>query len=171
MSEKKRIVIVNEEDEIIGFKERGTLIPERDIYRVSALWIRNSRGDILLAQRAFTKSHNPGEWGSAVAGTVDEGETYEENIIKEAEEEIGLFGYEFEKAMKTRSPGTPHNYFTQWFTFSIDEPVEFFTIQEEEVADLRWFGEKELREALARHPEKFLPSLPKYLELFSEDRR
>lgn len=167
MPEKNRIVIVDENDEVIDHKERGTLIPEQDIYRVSALWIRNSRGDILLAQRAFTKSHNPGKWGPAVAGTVDEGETYEENIVKEAEEEIGLSGYDFEKAMKTRSPGTPHNYFTQWFTFSIDEPVEFFTIQEEEVADLRWFGEKELREELDRYPEKFLTSIPEYLELFS----
>ena len=168
MSGKKRIVIVDENDEVIGYKERETLIPEQDIYRVSALWVRNKQGDILLAQRAFSKRHDPGKWGPAVAGTVEEGETYESNIRKEAEEEIGLTGYEFKKAIKTRSPGTPHNHFTQWFTLTIDEPADFFTIQEDEVADIRWFSEKELREEFDRYPEKFLKSMLKRLELFSD---
>lgn len=68
---KPKIIIVNENDEIIGHKARGTL-EQLDIYRVSALWIKNSQGDILLAQRKFTKKHDPGKWGPAVAGTNDE---------------------------------------------------------------------------------------------------
>jgi predicted kinase len=86
---KERTIIVNDQDQIIGHKEPGTLLKE-DIYRVSSLWVTNSKGDILLAQRKFTQKLDPGKWGPAVAGTVDEGETYESNIIKEAEEEIGL---------------------------------------------------------------------------------
>jgi isopentenyldiphosphate isomerase len=77
---KPKIIIVNEKDKEIGLKERGTLKTE-DIYRVTALWITNSKDEILLAKRALTKSNDPGKWGPAVAGTVDEGETYEENSI------------------------------------------------------------------------------------------
>ena len=84
-----KIPVVNQQDEIIGYKEKS-LITTDDIYRVSALWITDTTGRILLAKRAFTKSRHPGLWGPAVAGTVEEGETYESNIIKEAEEEIGL---------------------------------------------------------------------------------
>ena len=76
MKEKPKIILVNENDEIIGYKERGTLDKE-DIYRVSALWIQNSKGEILLAQRSFNKNNNPRKWGPAVAGTNDEGESYE----------------------------------------------------------------------------------------------
>lgn len=53
---KNGIVIVNDQDEVIGHKERGT-IAQDDIYRVSALWVTNSNGDILLAQRHHTKKH------------------------------------------------------------------------------------------------------------------
>ena len=81
------ITIVNLDDEIIGYKPRSE-ITSQDVYRVSALWIENSKGEILLAQRGFMKRNNPGKWGPAVAGTIDKGESYEENMYKEAEEEL-----------------------------------------------------------------------------------
>lgn len=83
------IPIVDEEDNIIDYKERKKL-DLKDIYRVSALWIENSKGEILLAQRSFNKKHHPGLWGPAVAGTVEKGESYEENISHEIEEELGI---------------------------------------------------------------------------------
>ena len=55
---KAKIIIVNGEDKIIGYKKRGTL-DLSDIYRVSALWIQNSKGEILLAQRSFDKKTIP----------------------------------------------------------------------------------------------------------------
>ena len=152
-----RIVVVNDQDEIIGYKERGTLTKD-DIYRVSALWITNSRGDILLAQRKFTKSHDPGKWGPAVAGTVDEGETYEANIVKEAEEEIGLIGIQPVLGPKMRIRGR-YNFFDQIYTLTIDLPVEDFTIQEEEVEQVKWFTRAELTKAMYMHPEDYLDNI------------
>jgi isopentenyldiphosphate isomerase len=155
--EKPRTIIVSDKDEVIGYKERGTL-EQSDIYRVSALWVTNSRGDILLAQRKFTKSHDPGKWGPAVAGTVEEDETYEQNIYKEAEEEIGLKGVKFAKGPKVRIHGE-HNYFDQWYTAIVDKPAKEFTIQEEEVEQVKWFTRKELDRELQDHPEWYLSDL------------
>jgi len=154
---KPRIIIVNDQDEIIGHKERGTLVHE-DIYRVSALWVTDSNGDILLAQRKFTKSHDPGKWGPAVAGTLDEDETYESNIIKETEEEIGLKNVTPTLVAKHRV-SDEFNYFSQWFTLVIDKPAEDFVIQEEEVEQVRWFSRGELKEELLKYPEKYLKGL------------
>ena len=85
-----RIVVVDEEDNVVGAELRS-IVDEKGLrYRVSGLWLRNSRGEVLLARRALTKTHYPGRWGPAVAGTVEEGESYEQNIVKEAEEELGL---------------------------------------------------------------------------------
>lgn len=157
---KARITIVNDQDEIIRYKERGTVEPE-DIYRVSALWVTNSKGDILLAQRQLGKRHHPGMWGPAVAGTVDEGESYEENIIKEAAEEIGLKSIKPQKSIKQRvtlATGD-HNHFTQWYTLVVDKPAEDFTIQEEEVEQVRWFTRSELKKELQDRPEKYLKGL------------
>ncbi len=86
-----KIIVVDENDKEIGVKERSKITHD-DIYRVSGLWLTNSKGEILLAQRSFNKprDNDPGKWGPAVAGTVDEDETYKENIQKEIKEELGL---------------------------------------------------------------------------------
>ncbi|MDP2103816.1 MAG: NUDIX domain-containing protein [Candidatus Gracilibacteria bacterium] len=149
-----RIIIVNGNDEIIGHKKRGTL-KQSDIYRVSALWIRNSNGDILLAQRKFTKKNDPGKWGPAVAGTNDEGESYESNIIKEAEEEIGLKNCNFQKIDNIRYIGE-YNYFCQWFLLTVDKELDEFIIQESEVEQIKWFKKDELLGEFKKNPDKFL---------------
>ena len=158
MSEE--IPIVNEQDQIIGYKERDAVAKE-DIYRVSALWVTNSQGQILLAQRAFTKHHHPGKWGPAVAGTVEKGETYKQNIIKEAEEEIGLKNIRPQNSKKVRvTPATGnHNHFTQWYTLVIDKPIDDFVVRKEEVAQVKWFKPDELKDDLTAHPDHYLPNL------------
>lgn len=150
----QRITLVNDQDEIIGYKQRKTLAKE-EIYRVAALWVTDSRGEILLAQRAFTKTHDPGKWGPAVAGTVDEGETYDGNIVKETEEEIGLTNVDPTPGPKRRVSGK-YNYFCQWYTLQIDKPAEDFVVQEEEVERVAWFTRSELEQALRDRPDDFL---------------
>lgn len=151
---KKEIIIVNEYDKIIGHKERGTLNKE-DIYRVSALWIQNSKGDILLAKRALTKSHNPGKWGPATAGTNDKGDTYDSNIVRETEEEIGLKGSNFKKTRKIRVKGE-YNFFCQGYLTIIDKKLNEFIIQKEEVEEIKWFKKEELLKELEQNPDQFL---------------
>ena len=163
---KAKIIIVNENDEIIGSKERGTL-NQSEIYRVSALWIQNSNGEILLAQRSFNKKNNPGKWGPAVAGTIDEGESYESNIVKEAEEEIGLKNHYFKKSFHHFHDGE-HRHFTQWFFALVDKEIEEFTIQEDEVEKIKWFTKEELLNELKNNPDKFLKVIPECVNFFNK---
>jgi len=159
----ERNTIVDEHDNVIGSKLRRE-ITTQDIYRVSALWLTNPRGDILLAQRALTKSHDPGKWGPAVAGTVEEGETYEANITKEVGEELGLSGLDLKPESKLRFQDSGGwQYFTQVFSAVIDKPAEEFTVSKEEVARVRWFGRQELERELKEHPEDYLPSIHRLL--------
>lgn len=58
---KEIIPIVDQNDEIIGYKDRADISSD-DIYRVSALWVENSKGEFLLAQRGFMKKNGPGRW-------------------------------------------------------------------------------------------------------------
>ncbi|MCK5040318.1 MAG: NUDIX domain-containing protein [Candidatus Aenigmarchaeota archaeon] len=159
-----KIIIVDEKDRIINCKERIKLNRE-EIYRVSALWIKNSNGESLLAQRSFSKKHSPGKWGPAVAGTVEEGETYDSNIKKEAEEELGLKKRLFKKAHKARVK-TKYNYFCQWYTATIDRKIEDFKIQKEEVEAIKWFSKEELIEELDRNQKSFLKSIKDCVDWF-----
>jgi len=161
---KPKIVIVDENNNIIGHKERETLKRE-DIYRVSALWLTNGKGDILLARRALTKSHDPGKWGPAVAGTVEEGETYHSNIVKETAEELGLKDIKPEKGPMIRI-SSRHNYFCQWYILTIDKPITQFKIQKAEVEEIKWFSKGELAEQLDKKPEEFLKRMKRYLGAF-----
>ena len=152
-----KIIIVDEKDEIIGYKERLKVKPS-DIYRVSSLWIENSKGDILLAKRALTKSHDPGKWGPAVAGTVDKDETYKSNIIKEAEEELGLKNFEFKKLGKYRRTGK-HNFWGQRYLAILNKNTSDFKVNKEEVEKIRWFTKKELKREINKNPGDFLSSV------------
>ena len=139
-----KLPIVDENDNIIDHKERDTVDYQKDIYRISALWIENSKGEVLLAKRVATKKQDPNKWGPAVAGTVDEGETYEQNIVKEAEEELGLKD-KFEKGPKIRIKGK-YNYFCQWYVLKTDRNINEFKIEEDEVSEIKWWSKEALKE-------------------------
>ena len=149
-----KIPIVNEQDEIIGYKERNDL-DTKDIIRVTGLWVTSSEGDILLARRALIKKYHAGVWGPAVSDTVEEGETYESNIIKEMEEEIGLSGVMPQISFKKRM-STGHEYFGQWFTVVVSRDYKFKK-QDEEVEELRWFSKDEIHKLVEEKPEIFVP--------------
>ena len=138
----------------MGSKERDKTDPATDIYRVSALWLTNSKGQALLAQRKLTKKHSPGKWGPAVAGTIEEGETYESNIYKEAKEEIGLEGIKFRLADK-KLIVRENRFFAQWFLGTVDKDISEFKIQEEEVEALEWVDQSLLAKDIVEHPEKY----------------
>jgi len=162
---KPNFVVVNENDEIIGHTSLEEIDSKKLLYRVAALWIKNSKGESLLARRALTKSHFPGIWGPAAAGTVEKGETYEENIIKEAEEELGISNISVKKGPKYRAVEKYHH-FTQMFTCTLDTSAGDFQIQEEEVAEVKWFTKKELLQQIESNPEKFTESTGKYIKAF-----
>ncbi len=88
-----RIPIVNEQDEVICYKIREETTRE-DIHRIVGLDVFNEKGEVLLAKRHHNKIIHPDLWGPSVAGTVDEGYCYDDTVVKEAEEEIGLIDVE-----------------------------------------------------------------------------
>lgn len=151
-----QVTVVNDKDEPIGSKPIGELGPS-DIYRVASLWLTNTSGQILLAQRQLGKRNDPGKWGPAVAGTVESNETYEQNIYKEAEEEIGLSGFSFSLGPKFLNDANPgRKFFVQWFLCSCDWPIERFKIQKEEVEQLTWVSKTDLAKDLGLNPQKYI---------------
>jgi isopentenyldiphosphate isomerase len=158
-----KIPIVNEQDEIIKIIDANER-QKGDIGRVSALWITNENGGILLAQRAFRKLRDPGRWGAGVAGTLEEGETYEQNVIKEAEEEIGLknFTLKFERKVRRSSS---HEYFAQWFSAVVKKEYPFIK-QDHEVEQIKWFSKGEILKMFKENPELFVPNFGLTIEYF-----
>ena len=162
------IIVVNEKDEILEMKEIGTFDWQREIYRVSGLWFFNDRGEVLSAQRAFSKEQSPGTWGPSVAGIVEPHETYLSNILKETEEEVGihLTAKDLIEGPKelVHNTNPDRQYFLQWFFAYQNIPGEELVLQEDEVAAVKWVHPEELLAALAKDPQTYSDISPDVLE-------
>ena len=161
------MILVDENDNIVNDVLRNEKKDE-DIHRVSALWVTNSQWEILLAKRHMNKKSNPWLWWPAVAGTNAVWETYESNIYKEAEEEIGITNIPLQKNIKIERFDAKTKHFIQWFTAQINMSISQFRLQENEVEEVRWWSKSELKETLESTPEIFLRSMPRYLEMFAD---
>lgn len=159
------IPIVDLQDTVIDHKERADIDYNKDIFRTSSLWITNSKGDVLLAQRKFDKKVDPGKWAEAVGGTVEGGDSYEETVIREAEEELGLTNLAITKGPKQLIT-TPCSYFVQWYTTVIDRDISDFVIQEDEVEQIAWIPRDKLEQELRDTPEKYIKAMGDILLLF-----
>lgn len=60
------------------------------LHNTAHIWFYTDEGQILLAQRAASKSIYPLLWDVSVAGHIDAGESIENGAIREIKEEIGL---------------------------------------------------------------------------------
>lgn len=155
----KRTIIVDENDNEIGVKDDKD-ITSNDIYRVSSLWVVNQEGKVLLVKRALSKTHDPGKLAPAVAGTVEEGETYDINIVKEIKEEIGL-DVKIEDLIKGPKVLSKYKWthFGQSYLYILPKEKEnTFVFDEHEVCDHKWFDLEEIEEMLKSDPAIFVGS-------------
>lgn len=164
MSNREKIQLVDAKDNVIGEKWRDKLT-NNDCWRIISLWITNSKGQVLLQQRAFDKKVLPGVWTAAVEGTVDYGESYDITAKREAEEEVGLNNLDIKKAGKYYGPwGGFGKRQCQGFSVIYDgEPSDIRT-QESEVSDIKWLTMSEIKQIHKQTPELF-PLYDIYLKL------
>lgn len=161
------IQVVDEEDVQIGVREREELTTH-DTYRASALWLSNAKGEVLIAQRALTKKFAPGRWGCSVAGTLEEGETYESNILKETGEEIGLLITSDDLRVGPKLLiQAQHNHFVQFFFATTDQ--EIVTIDPIEVMAVKWISVADLIKDAAVNPDLYSVSLKECVFLLEKE--
>lgn len=150
-------IVVDDQDNVITYKKRRDL-KSTDRIRVTGVWIENSAGKVLIAQRSYKKELHPGLWGPAAAGGVAKGESYEENAYKELEEEVGLTNIPLElvdSATVDHSDGTRR--YAAWFKGYSDTAIADLTL-EDAVETVKWVDKKWLAVDLKVHPEKYVPS-------------
>lgn len=161
------IPIVNEQDEIVEYKDRKD-IASGDIFRVTALWATDEEGNILIARRAYKKKRHGGLFSVSVAGVVEKGETYEQSMLKEMKEELGLEGIVpliDRKCLRPKSDNPDIRSFNQHFRAVIPHDYPF-VLQKEEVAEVRWMSKRELADEVEKHPEEFTPGFRAYYKIF-----
>jgi 8-oxo-dGTP pyrophosphatase MutT (NUDIX family) len=124
--------------------------------QVAMLWLANEKGELLLARRADHKAQDPGLWGPSVTGKLEPEETFEEAVVREAEEELALSPntysprYLFETDFQ-HPDGELRRF--RIFTAKIsDDTIATLKFDTNEVAELRWLQIEDIKALLNSKP-------------------
>ena len=87
---KEELILVNENDQVIGVGEKIQTHLVGALHRAFSIYIINSAGQLLLQKRSSTKYHSQGLWSNTCCGHPRLGESIEEASRRRLGEEMGL---------------------------------------------------------------------------------
>jgi len=82
--------IVDEDDKVVGTATRKDVHARGLMHRSVLFFLLDRKGRIFVSQRTATKEFFPEYWSIVFGGHLHAGETYEQAIARESEEELGL---------------------------------------------------------------------------------
>ena len=161
------IDIVDDQDVVIGTATKQEAQEKGLRHRIVRITLEDPAGNILLQKRRDDKELYPGCWDTAAAGHVDAGEDYLAAAEREMYEELGVVT-PLEQIKHYKSNGSYEwrklNRFTVLYRGTI--PAETtFTLQKEEVADVRWVSRTELGSFIQNNPAQIADGLLETYEI------
>ena len=86
----EQVILVDEQDQPIGLMEKQAAHIEPHLHRAFSIFLFNSKGELLMQQRALSKYHSPGLWTNTCCSHPRSGETLEEATSRRLMEEMGM---------------------------------------------------------------------------------
>lgn len=124
---------------------RGEPIPAGYFHLVVHVWIRNSKGEYLISQRAANRPTFPLMW-ECVGGSVTKGEDSLSGALREAKEEVGVdLQPEDGRIVFTRTRKHFGDIMDVWL-FQYDGPAALENATTDEVAQVHWMTAEQIRE-------------------------
>ena len=123
-------------------QEEGQPLREGEFRLCGSLWLLNTKGELLIQQRAQCKSRAPGKW-SVTGGGALAGETGLQACLREAREELGLAFEPEQLSLLLKSVG--EGLIFEDYIVRCDLPVQAMTLQEQEVSQVQWASPQEIR--------------------------
>lgn len=153
---EEQVILVDEKDKPVGVAEKLEAHRKGLLHRAFSVFIFNSKGEMLLQQRALHKYHSGGLWTNACCSHPNPGEETLAAAQRRLKEEMG-FEVPVEKVFdfmyKTElDNGLTENEFDHVFTGEYDDPVDF---NKNEVMDFCYKDIEGIRNSLQTHPEKY----------------
>lgn len=159
---KLKYPIVNDLDQIIGYKDKDQSYEERAMLRSVQIFVYNSKGELYIQKRSKNKSRYPSYFCASVAGHVEPGESYRQAAIREIKEELGLKIENLKFITKEKTPVGKNNYaMMAFFTIKTDQSI---TLQEEEIDSGNFYTIKNIKQLILENN----PFTPGFLHFFKK---
>ncbi len=88
--EQEEVILVDDSDTPVGVMEKMEAHRQARLHRAFSVFIFNSRGEMLLQQRAPEKYHSAGLWTNACCSHPRPGEETREAALRRLREELGF---------------------------------------------------------------------------------
>lgn len=150
------VILVDNNDCQIGLMEKQAAHIEPHLHRAFSIFLFNSKGELLMQQRAFSKYHSPGLWTNTCCSHPRSGETLEEATSRRLMEEMGMTCpmhevYTFIYKAPVGQGLTEHEFDHVFIGQSDDIP----NINTEEVASWKYMRLDDLKKDLKLYPELY----------------
>ena len=159
--------IVDENDNVIGQKERDACLKEKLLHRAIHVFVFNSKGDLLLQKRSSQKKTYPGLWTSSCSGHVSSKQTYEEAAVRELKEELGINVASLEEVEKFKDLNPIDMEIAKLFKVFHEGPFDF---SKDEVNEVKFVPLGKLKEDMKKSPEKYTPDFALALSIFEANK-
>lgn len=156
--EEEKVVLVNANDERLGLMNKMEAHEKALLHRAFSVFIFNSKGELMLQQRAFHKYHCGGLWTNTCCSHQRDGETTLEAAKRRLQEEMGFLTQLEEKfSFIYKAPfenGLTEHELDHVLVGNYDGSPQINT---EEAASWRWLNLEALQQEIEQSPEKFTP--------------
>ena len=147
------MILVNETDVPIGTQEKIKAHEQANLHRAFSVFIFNSKGEMLLQQRAKDKYHSGGLWTNACCSHPRPGEETKDASHRRLQEEMG-FDCQLEKAFhfiyKTEfDHGLTEHELDHVFIGKYEDSI---TPNPDEVEDYKWINVENLKKEIKENP-------------------
>ena len=153
---EEHVVLVNTLDQAQGTMEKMSAHKKGILHRAFSVFILNSKGELLLQQRAHHKYHSGGLWTNTCCSHPRDGETVIEAGVRRLQEEMGMKcqlakGFDFIYRSELDGGLVEHEFDHVLFGRSDVPPVP----NPEEVSDYKYISFKDMRAEMTARPDNF----------------
>ena len=156
MSDQEFVVLVDPNDRPLGKMEKMEAHLKGILHRAFSAFIFNSRNELMLQQRAFTKYHSPGLWTNTCCSHPRDGEEPIEAVHRRMVEEMGFDcevnpAFQFTYKADVGQGLTEHEYDHVFIGYSEKQPI----INPDEVNDWKYMSMDAIRKDMNENPENY----------------
>lgn len=166
------LILTDHKDQFVGMMEKHLVHKLGLLHRAFSIFIFNTRGEILLQQRAYDKYHSGGLWSNACCSHPRFEEEICNAVSRRLWEEMGIrtdtdFAFSFIYKTDFKNGLTEHEFDHVYFGITDEIPMPNKT----EVNNWKYMKLSDLKYDIGQHPQKYSEwmkiCLPKVMRYFN----